>query len=395
MASNGVNGTNGPVTATTAAKGPSSRFDPTFTQRVIDTMGPNMTPRNRQVMSALVRHLHDFAREVELTPDEWMAGVHFINSVGQISTKTRNEAHRVSDVLGLERCVFCLCDMLQPFSSSHPNFKPLSLITLLLLSLESSPSNSRLSLVDEIANKIVAEGDIDPTSSSILGPFWSPNAPFRDNGSSIIQDPNPDGRVALMHGTITDLVTGKPIPGAVFDIWQASANGKYDFQDPENQSPNNLRGKFRADDNGKYWFYCYHPTAYSLPTDGPAYQLLSLMDRHPMRPAHIHIMVSLLGDGASRWLGREGMIIFDADFRLSRSRTPITRAAPRSCIPGTTPGWPPTPSLPSRTTSLSTSSRARATTRPSWISSTMSSWRPRTTRASSFDEEEMAMHMVV
>ena len=94
-----------------------------------------------------------------------------------------------------------------------------------------------------------------------------------------------------MHGTITDLLTGKPIPGAVFDIWQASANGKYDFQDPEAQTPNNLRGKFRADENGQYWFYCYHPTAYSLPTDGPSYDLLTLMDRHPMRPAHIHIMV--------------------------------------------------------------------------------------------------------
>lgn len=150
------------------------------------------------------------------------------------------------------------------------------------------------SLVDEIANKIVAEGDIDPTSSSILGPFWSPNAPFRENGDSIIQNPNPEGRVALMHGTITDLLTGEPIPGAVFDIWQASANGKYDFQDPENQTPNNLRGKFKADDNGKYWFYCYHPTAYSLPTDGPSYKLLTLMDRHPMRPAHIHIMVSFV-----------------------------------------------------------------------------------------------------
>ncbi|GAB0137093.1 putative catechol dioxygenase [Epichloe bromicola] len=229
----------------------SSRFDPTFTSRVIKTMGPNMEPRTRQVLSSLITHIHDFAREVELTNDEWMAGVHFINSVGQASTKTRNEAHRVSDILGLE------------------------------------------SLVDEIANKIIAEeGDIDPTSSSILGPFWSPDAPFRDNGSTIIQNPNPDGRVCKMHGTITDLRTGKPIPGAVFDIWQASANGRYDFQDPENQTPNNLRGKFRADENGKYWLYCYHPTAYSLPTAGPAHQLLTLMDRHPMRPAHIHIMVT-------------------------------------------------------------------------------------------------------
>lgn len=146
--------------------------------------------------------------------------------------------------------------------------------------------------MDEIANKIVVDGDADPTSSAILGPFWSPNAPFREKGGSIIQDPAPGGRVCKMHGTITDLLTGEPIPNAVFDIWQASSNGKYDFQDPDNQTPNNLRGKFRADERGRYWFYCYHPTAYSLPTDGPSYQLLSLMDRHPMRPAHIHIMVT-------------------------------------------------------------------------------------------------------
>ncbi|KAF5524972.1 Catechol 1,2-dioxygenase [Colletotrichum aenigma] len=172
-------------------------------------MGPNMTPRNRQIMSSFIRHLHDFTREVELTMDEWMTAVHFVNSVGQISNKTRNEAHRVSDILGLE------------------------------------------SLVDEIANKIVTEGGLDPTSSSILGPFWSPEAPFRELGDSIIQDPAPGGRVCKMHGTITDLSTGKGIPGAVFDIWQASSNGRYDFQDPENQTPNNLRGKFRADEEGR------------------------------------------------------------------------------------------------------------------------------------------------
>lgn len=228
----------------------SHRFDPNFTQHCIDIMGPNMTPRNRLVMSSLIRHLHDFAREVELSIDEWQAGVKFVNALGQIYTKTRNEAWRISDVLGLE------------------------------------------SLVDEIAHKIISETDVDPTSSSILGPFWSPDAPFRPLGSSTIQNPNPDGRVCKMHGVISDLVTGKPIPGAVFDIWQASANGKYDFQDPENQEPNNLRGKFKADENGNYWFYCYRPTAYSLPTDGPSYQLLQMMDRHPMRPAHLHIMVT-------------------------------------------------------------------------------------------------------
>ncbi|KAI9900706.1 hypothetical protein N3K66_004968 [Trichothecium roseum] len=236
MATNGTNG--------------SHRFDPTFTKNVVEAMGPNVSDRNRELLGSLIRHIHDFARETELTHDEWMTGVNFMVAVGQASHKTRNEAHRVSDVLGLE------------------------------------------SLVDEIANKVIADGDLEPTSSSILGPFWSPHAPFRDNGSTIIQDTNPNGQVCKMHGVIRDLKTGKPIPNAVFDIWQASANGKYDFQDPDNQTPNNLRGKFRANENGEYWFYCYHPTAYSLPTDGPAYSLLQLMDRHPMRPAHIHIMVT-------------------------------------------------------------------------------------------------------
>lgn len=141
----------------------------------------------------------------------------------------------------------------------------------------------------------MTESGETPTSSSILGPFWSPNAPFRPLGGSIIQDPVPaGGQVTLMHGTVTDLVTKKPIPNVIVDIWQASANGKYDFQDPENQTDNNLRGKFRTDENGQYHFYCLHPTAYSLPTDGPAGLLLNLLDRHPMRPAHIHLMVSFV-----------------------------------------------------------------------------------------------------
>ncbi|KAG9561776.1 protocatechuate 3,4-dioxygenase beta subunit, partial [Aureobasidium melanogenum] len=226
-----------------------SRFDPNFTPYVINAMGPGTPDRARVILGSLIKHIHDFAREVELTPAEWMMGVEFINSIGQISTPIRNEGHRICDVIGLE------------------------------------------SLVDEIANRIVTEQGMSPTSNVILGPFWSPNAPFRELGDSIIQDPNASGRVTFMHGVIKDMDTGKPIEGAVLDIWQASANGKYDFQDPD-QSENNLRGKFRSDKDGKFHWYCYHPTAYSLPTDGPAGVLLRLMDRSPWRPAHIHLMIT-------------------------------------------------------------------------------------------------------
>jgi hypothetical protein len=79
-----------------------SRFDTRFTSNVINAIGPRATTRNRQVLSALIRHVHDFAREVELTTDEWMAGVKFMNAVGQISDNKRNEGQRISDILGLE-----------------------------------------------------------------------------------------------------------------------------------------------------------------------------------------------------------------------------------------------------------------------------------------------------
>ena len=98
-----------------------------------------------------------------------------------------------------------------------------------------------------------------------------------------------------MHGRVTDADSGAAIPAAVVDIWQASTNGLYDFQDAAHQAANNLRGKFRTDDEGRYWFYCLKPTAYSLPQDGPSFRLLQMLDRHPMRPAHIHLMVSAGG----------------------------------------------------------------------------------------------------
>ena len=78
------------------------KFDPVFTENVIKAMGPKTDPRMREVMTALIRHVHDFAREVELTVDEWMAGVQLINWAGQMSNDRRNEGQLVTDVIGLE-----------------------------------------------------------------------------------------------------------------------------------------------------------------------------------------------------------------------------------------------------------------------------------------------------
>ena len=86
----------------TNSKFDASKYDPNFTQNVINAMGPKTSPRMREVMAVLFRHVHDFAREVDLTTDEWMAGVKFLNSVGQISNDIRNEGQRISDIIGLE-----------------------------------------------------------------------------------------------------------------------------------------------------------------------------------------------------------------------------------------------------------------------------------------------------
>ncbi|PYH40943.1 intradiol ring-cleavage dioxygenase [Aspergillus saccharolyticus JOP 1030-1] len=228
------------------------RFDPTFTDNVINAMGPKTTPRFRQLMTGLIRHVHDFARENEVTVDEWMAAVNFMNWAGQMSDDKRNEGQLVTDVIGLE------------------------------------------SLVDEITYTLASEAQDAPTATAILGPFFRADTPYRQNGESIVRTPVADGEMAYMHGRVVDHATKQPLVGATVEVWQASTNGLYEQQDAA-QEEFNLRGKFRTDENGRYGFYCLRPTPYPVPDDGPAGKLLELMDRHPFRPAHIHIIATQEG----------------------------------------------------------------------------------------------------
>lgn len=227
------------------------RFDPDFTDNVINAMGPKTSPRFRQLMTGLIRHVHDFARENEVTVEEWMAGVQLMNWAGQMSNDKRNEGQLVCDVIGLE------------------------------------------SLVDEITFKLADEAEDTPTATAILGPFFRADTPYRKNGDNIVKDV-PDGEMVFMHGQVIDFTTKKPLVGATVEVWQAATNGLYEQQDP-NQEEFNLRGKFKTDEEGRYYFYCLRPTPYPVPDDGPAGKLLKLMDRHPYRPAHIHIIATIDG----------------------------------------------------------------------------------------------------
>ncbi|KAL3450581.1 Intradiol ring-cleavage dioxygenase [Aspergillus insuetus] len=232
----------------------SHRFDPNFTENVVSAMGENVNPRFRQLMASLIRHVHDFARENELTVDEWMAGVQLMNWAGQMSDAKRNEGQLVCDVIGLE------------------------------------------SLVDEITFKLADEATDAPTATAILGPFFRADTPYRSNGETIVKTVPRDGKgeIAYMTGQVVDFETKKPLVNADVEVWQASTNGLYEQQDPE-QEEFNLRGKFKTDAEGRYSFYCLRPTPYPVPDDGPAGKLLKLMDRHPFRPAHIHIIATCDG----------------------------------------------------------------------------------------------------
>ena len=203
-------------------------------------------PRLKELMLALTRHLHDFAREVRLTPGEWMAGIEFLTHAGQISDDKRQEFILLSDTLGLS------------------------------------------ALVDMIAH---ANAHGHTTASSLLGPFYRADVPELESGASIVS--GSAGEPLAIRGTVTS-DDGKPIAGAVVDIWQVAANGLYDVQD-SSQPEINARGRFRTGHDGRFALRTTKPMSYSVPTDGPVGKLLQAEARHSYRPAHIHFMLSAEG----------------------------------------------------------------------------------------------------
>ncbi|KAL2271770.1 hypothetical protein VTJ83DRAFT_1141 [Remersonia thermophila] len=237
---------------------PKPLYDVAITEQVIRATGPKANPRLAQIMPSLVRHLHDFAREVSLTVAEWEAAIEFLNKCGKMSDDRRNETQLLCDILGLE------------------------------------------SLVDDISSKLLATSSSE-TPSAILGPFYRHNAPLLPNGSSIIRGLNPSvpwyQKAVEDSAFITGRVlssNGQPIEGAVVDVWHSAPNGLYEQQD-ESQPDMNFRGRFETDKDGHYAFYCLRPVPYPIPDDGPAGQLLALLDRHPYRPGHIHFIVAAPG----------------------------------------------------------------------------------------------------
>jgi catechol 1,2-dioxygenase len=200
--------------------------------------------RLRQVVGAAIRHLHDLVREVEPTPEEWLAAIRFLTDTGHRCDGERQEFILLSDVLGVSI------------------------------------------LVDAIANRKPPGA----TESSVLGPFYLEGAPERAPGTDLTGGVGP--RVTFS-GRVVD-TGGRPVPGALLDVWQTAPNGLYHMQD-EAAPEFHLCGRFRADGEGRYRFRTARPVSYSIPTDGPVGRLLAALGRSTIRPAHVHFKVSAPG----------------------------------------------------------------------------------------------------
>lgn len=204
-------------------------------------------PRLQQILTSLVKHLHDFIRDVEPTEEEWFKGIQYLTDVGHMCDENRQEFVLLSDTLGVSI------------------------------------------LVDAINHR----ADAGMTETTVLGPFHTPHAKPMTHGAQIASaEELAKGTPTVVRGQVTD-PDGKPVAGAKVDVWQASSEGLYDVQMGHGEA--DLRGIFETDADGKFWFRSIKPVAYPIPYDGPVGKMLVATGRHPYRPAHIHYMISAPG----------------------------------------------------------------------------------------------------
>jgi hydroxyquinol 1,2-dioxygenase len=217
-----------------------------ITQETLRRFEGTPDPRLRQIVLSLVRHLHGFVKDVQLTEAEWFEAIAFLTATGQRCNDHRQEFILLSDTLGVSM------------------------------------------VVDLISHRKPAGA----TESTVFGPFHRPGAPEMPFGGDIA-GPGATGTPAIVHGRVLDR-SGAPIPNALLDVWQADADGFYDSQ-LANPEQLRMRGRFRSDANGRYMVKTTRPVHYPIPSDGPVGRMLRATNRHPWRPAHVHFVISADG----------------------------------------------------------------------------------------------------
>jgi hydroxyquinol 1,2-dioxygenase len=243
-------------------------------------------PRTAEVLSALVRHLHAFAREVRLTEDEWMAAVQWLTRTGQISDEKREEFILASDVLGLSMLVVQMNHRLDPAA----------------------------------------------TPATVLGPFHIEGSPELGFGADMAD--GVDGTPLYISGTVRDLA-GTPVPGAVLDVWQADTEGFYESQ-IAGLDEARLRGKYTTRDDGRYCVRTVAPKGYTIPMDGPVGELIGRTAISHFRPAHVHFLLAVPGyEPLITHLFQQGADHLDSDVVFGTKQELVVAFEPRE--PGPTP----------------------------------------------------------
>jgi len=216
-----------------------------ITAAVLARMDQCTDPRFKQVMTSLITHLHDFVREVKLTEAEWINAIMFLTDTGKTCTDKRQEFILLSDTLG---------------------------VSILVITINNPSTNGT-------------------SDSTVLGPYYWEGAPELPLGANLAVDVK--GEPAYYSGRVLSS-DGTPIAGALLDIWSGDGEGTYDMQMPGDVGMK-ARGRIRTDAQGRYSFRSIKPEYYPVPTDGPVGRMLNKMGRHPMRPGHIHMIVSAAG----------------------------------------------------------------------------------------------------
>jgi catechol 1,2-dioxygenase len=213
------------------------------TDAVIEAFGRTENPRLREILLALVRHLHGFVREVRLTESEFQQATRIIAALGHKTTPSHNEAVLMAGSLGVSALV-CLLNN--------------------------------------------GDNGQSETQANLLGPFWRDDQPLSQSGDTLLRSPTP-GPALLVHTRVSDR-EGRPVAGAEVDVWHSSPEGLYENQDPS-QAEMNLRGRFVTDEGGRFDFRSVKPAGYPIPIDGPVGELVKATGRHHYRPAHLHFMI--------------------------------------------------------------------------------------------------------
>lgn len=255
-----------------------------ITAEVLQAVSKTPDSRVKQVSEALIRHLHDFIREVEPTQKEWEYGIDFLTRVGQTCSDVRQEFILLSDTLGVSM------------------------------------------LVDAINHRMPAGA----TETTVFGPFFVEARPEFALGGNMSEGVS--GIPMFVSGTVRN-VDGEPIANATIDAWHSDEEGFYDVQRGMELK---MRGKFHADANGRFWFWSVRPRYYPIPDDGPVGEMLSAQNRHPFRPEHVHFMISQKGyETLVTHLFIEGDQYLDSDVVFGVKNSLITNY--KECPPGIAP----------------------------------------------------------